>query len=342
MGSKIYLILRSRRRWRLEGRALLAAASSVLAALAVALTLSAETAAGEEPTPLPCATPSPTQSRAAYEEQSRNLPPIALPALPIAISGLELSFRPEPLAVTQSGAIAALAKAARAGDYTTVVCAALAEIPTTVLCLFDDIVTGNLLFYRAASWIEGSRAAPARHFVDGYESYADALKPVPRTVDGFDLFWPDLKAYYDAALAACAQDRAACLNRFESAVFERLLLPLAAERGNFVLLGAGYGRTAIIGHEILHAQYFLFPRYRAVVDCYFDRVLPEAAREEVRRDLGADYDIANPFLMRNEFQAYLLQEGETQHLPRPRRSYRASLIETLRQSGGFPVMPILP
>jgi hypothetical protein len=282
------------------------------------------------------------QDLAYHQAKARSLAPIALPRHVIATSELTLDFRPNPTAITQPGALASLAQEAASGGFRTIACAEIEEIRGTVLCLFDDIVTGNLAFYRAATWIEGSRSAAAGHFVPNYSVYADALKPPGAYVDGVDLPFHDLKAYYDAALAACANDKSVCLNAHETALFEKFLMPLQRQRGDYVILGTSYGKPAIIGHEILHAQYFLFPKFRAVVDCYFEVRLSEKSRQDVIADLAESYDAKNPFLMRNEFQAYLLQEGETSHLPRLRATDRRSLLQALHDAGNFPVMPWSP
>ncbi len=300
---------------------------------------------------LPCATPetNPHMSRdiasqdlAHHHAQARSQAKLTLPRHVIATAELKLDFRPEPLRITEPGELASLAQEAKSGGYRTIACAEIAEISGTILCLFDDIATGNLAFYRAATWIEGTRSIEARHFVPNYFAYADAVKAPGAYVDGVDLQGRDLRAYRDAASAACLRDKAVCFNTAEQAVFDDFLAPLDRQRGDTVILGTSYGRTAVIGHEILHAQYFLFPKFRAVVDCYFDTVLSDASRDEVRRDLADSYDVTNAFLIRNEFQAYLLQSGETSHLPHLRATDREALLRILREAGGFPVMPRSP
>ena len=277
-----------------------------------------------------------SQTLASYQETARSLAPIALPRPVIATSELALDIRPDRLRIAEPGQLAGLVEDARRGSFKTIDCAEIEEIRGAVLCLFADIAIGNLAFFRAASWIEGTRSAASGHFVADYFAYADAHKAY---VDGFDLQGHDLAAYYHAATSACPRDKTACLNAYETEVFEKFLIPLAEQRGDYVLLGTSYGRSGVVSHEILHAQYFLFPKFRAVVDCYFEDVLSEASRKEIRADLAKDYDVENGYLLRNEFQAYLLQSGDTPHLPHLRQTDRPSLLKLLREAGGFPVMP---
>jgi hypothetical protein len=321
--------------------------------LAVLALLLPQPAAADPPR---CATPetNPYMTRdiasrdlAWHRAQAQSEAPIALPSHVVATAELELDFRPEPLRITEPGQLASLIEEEKHGGYRTISCAEIAEIRGAILCLFHDIATGNLAFYRAATWIEGSRSAAlghvaAGHFVPDYAAYADTLKPPGAYVDGVDLEGHDLAAYRDAAIAACARDKSVCLNTAEQAVFDHFLLPLAKQRGDYVILGTSYGRTAIISHEILHGQYFLFPKYRAVVDCYFETVLSDTARQEVRTDLEESYDVKNAFLVRNEFQAYLLQSGATSHLPHLRATQREALLGLLHDAGDFPVMLSLP
>jgi hypothetical protein len=297
--------------------------------------------------PLPCASPetnplmSPAmaaESLGSFQAGTQHLPPLTLPRQLISTWDLDVTLSPHPVAVAEEGALTALAEEAKEGGFSRIACAEVAELKGTILCLFNDIIVGNLALFRAVSWIDGSVAGPRRQFVRRYAEYSDLTKPPFRFVDGMDLRWQDLKAYYEAATAACPVDRTACLNRYEEQIFEKLLFPLARERPELVLLGAGYGRRWIISHEILHAQYFLIAKYRAIVDCYFDRVLSRAARSEVGADLKSAYDVTNDFLVRNEFQAYLLQDAGTSHLPRMRTSDREELLHILHVGGDFPVM----
>lgn len=280
-----------------------------------------------------------SQNLASYQEQARSLAPIALPRQVIATRELALEFRPEPVRITERGQLASLVEDAASGSFKTITCAEIEEIKGTVLCLFDDIAVGNLAFYRAATWIEGTRSAASGHFLPNYAAYTDAHKAY---VDGIDLQAHDLEAYYRAANTACLHDKTACLNAHERAMFDQFLMPLAKQRGDYVLLGTSYGRSGVISHEILHAQYFLFPKFRAVVDCYFDDILSDASRSDIRADLAGEYDVKNAYLVRNEFQAYLLQSGETSHLPHQRATDRLALLRILREAGDFPVMPWSP
>jgi hypothetical protein len=316
------------------------------AALSVALALAVPLALGPAAAEAPCATPAtnPGMPSAMAAEtlrsyQAAELPPLALPSPVVATRELDVSFGASAVAVARPGGLRALVDEAASAGFARIACAEVAEIRGAVLCLFKDVVVGNLAFYRAATWIEGTRTAGPRRFLGDYAEYRDVLRPPARFVDGFDLTGRDLLAYRDAATAACPSDRNACLNQTETQLFERLLPRLIHQRPDVVILAAGYGKPAIVGHELLHAQYFLFAKYRAVVDCYFDRVLDDAERAEVTADLKDEYDVADPFLVRNEFQAYLLQPGETTHLPRLRATLRQELLGILREAGGFPVLP---
>ncbi len=64
-----------------------------------------------------------------------------------------------------------------------------------------------------------------------------------------------------------------------------------------------YRRT--ISHEFFHAQYFLNPKYRSIVDKYWEGLDAEK-KEKFKKNLPPVYDRDNDFLIKNGFQAYLL------------------------------------
>lgn len=66
-------------------------------------------------------------------------------------------------------------------------------------------------------------------------------------------------------------------------------------------------RATILRHELSHGLFFTAPAYAAYVQRFWDTALSDDERAAVRRFLGTQgYDVANPELIRNEMQAYLL------------------------------------
>ena len=153
-------------------------------------------------------------------------------------------------------------------------------------------------------------------------------------------------AFYQAAIKACQEsneDLDICPSQFEKSVFESFILPLSETKKNFVIITAPLdslmSSSEIASHEIMHAEYFLYPDYRAVVDQYWAEHLSEWDRNDVRKilaDIG--YDPSNDLTMRNEFQAYVLMAGAL-HGPLASKSriFRFKLETALIQGGVAPI-----
>jgi hypothetical protein len=92
-------------------------------------------------------------------------------------------------------------------------------------------------------------------------------------------------------------------------------------------------------HEILHAQYFNDVNFRNTVDKFWNE-LSVKERDELRSVIGTQYDASDDFLMRNEFQAYILQPGGDSPnvlLSKFVPHYRTKLIERLESAGVKPI-----
>jgi hypothetical protein len=175
------------------------------------------------------------------------------------------------------------------------------------------------LFARASVFAEGGDGA-SRGTLAAMDEMAVAEKL--RFSDGYDLKSADLDEFFRRMQAACRAGRAAlCLTAPEQAFYEDVFLPARGALGpRFVVLGWSFlsrldhphsarFTELLVGHEALHAQYFLQPAFRDAVDGYW-RGLPDGERAAVRKALGdAGYDSSNDAVMRNEFQAYVLEPG---------------------------------
>lgn len=201
-------------------------------------------------------------------------------------------------------------------------CRWIAELDQVLLCDSPDPEAMNHPLVRASAFIENrpgvviARTDPLYAELSLRIGGHDLKK---RRAHGTD---PDLLAFYEALDAACARDRALCGDPAEQSM--RALLERAwADKPRFVLLAfASRGFVSddeAVSHEILHAQFFADPRYRAAIEAYWSG-LSEAQRAAVRAELGALYNGGDEELMENELQAYVLMSGAE-------RSRYASLID---------------
>ncbi len=132
----------------------------------------------------------------------------------------------------------------------------------------------------------------------------------------------DLDRFFAAANSRSRQRGRQVLNECELSlhrllVRRRLLAPSARARVADVLLTIPADldaptRVRLLAHELRHALYFSSTTYRATCDRFWNDELDEGDRAAFRMTLALyHYDPEDGYLMRNEFQAFLLQEGRT-------------------------------
>jgi hypothetical protein len=223
-------------------------------------------------------------------------------------------------------------------------CRWVAEIDDVLLCGAFDAQAVSAMLVRAAMFIEGSGGI-AQGVVSPRSG--DAYTRMSQLTAGFDLVKDDpdpkrydLIGYYAAVDRACESEPKLCLDDAEKAM-RQLLERAWSDRERFVVLSfavfAPLPFGDIVSHEILHAQYFLDPAYRTAVEVYW-AALDEAARGPIVAALASEYAESDDYLMRNEFQAYVLQAGADRgRLSRFLAAHRAPLMAQLKKHGVVPI-----
>jgi hypothetical protein len=216
-------------------------------------------------------------------------------------------------------------------------CREVAEINSTFLCFNESMFVMNRALARASMFVEGLENVEKGTVVEHSD---DRLGRVMRYAGGHDLRSDDLMEFYKAAHTQCALHAELCLNQYEEEIFNKLIVP-KAERGDFVLITFAYKSlmsiSDVVTHEIMHAQYFMQPKYAEVVDLYWAS-MSDSDRSNIKSYLGRHYDQSNDLLMRNEFQAYMLMVGAQFSLLSPFvNKYRPSLWAKLKDAGVEPV-----
>jgi hypothetical protein len=193
-------------------------------------------------------------------------------------------------------------------------CAEAKEVPSAFLCFSSERKLMNLALTRASIYSEGTVGVPAGTVVRLDDKAVLNLAP---RIAGHDITSPVLAEFYTRLSKACADsknDGEVCPNANEKEFFEQYLVPKINSGKPFVLITTvpnipDFSASTIVSHEILHAQYFLNATYRNTVDNFWNKTLTEEERTEARDALGEGYDATNEYVMRNEFQAYLLMNG---------------------------------
>jgi hypothetical protein len=224
-----------------------------------------------------------------------------------------------------------------ANGYTE--CAETRELKNVYLCLSDTQKNMNLMTARAALFTEGSFGVPNGSVVSqSDERFQKAIK----YIGGNDLKSTDLIDFYRNAQMACKQSPDTCLNNQESEIFSNLILPQARKTSDFVVITyallSEMPYQDVVTHEIMHAQYFVQPKFRETVDNFWANSMSEDERSQVRQILGQYYDASNDYLMRNEFQAYMLQaNAEEDFLKSLVPIFRERLMSAMKDADVDPV-----
>jgi hypothetical protein len=223
-----------------------------------------------------------------------------------------------------------------ADNYTE--CRPVSEISQVYLCQFNTILGMSNALNRATAFVEG--VGGTKGHVMSQTEYRSSLSHT--IIVGHDLQGKDLLRYSAEATKAChprvSEDF--CARKVEKDFFENFVKPMIAIHPDFVVIAFANqdsGWKDILSHEILHAQYFNVQTYRDTVDGFWHGLTTSQKNEIVER-LSILYDTSSEYLMRNEFQAYLLQAGaESWMFADLLDLYRKPLIKMLESNGHSPI-----
>lgn len=218
-------------------------------------------------------------------------------------------------------------------------CAPTKELSAGYLCMSFEAQRMNLALTRASLFVEGN-GGPETKGVLALHNDPTVLSYLGM-IGGHDLRAQDLVRFYKEVQRKCAEDARYCANAEEKEFFDGFILPQARKNPEMVLITFGvYSHMSwdvVVTHEIMHAQYFLQPAFAKVVDDYW-AAMPESARGQVRDVLAEHYDRTDEFLMKNEFQAYILMYGaERSELGFLVGTHRDALMAKMKAAGVQPI-----
>jgi hypothetical protein len=221
-------------------------------------------------------------------------------------------------------------------------CRAVQEIPGAHVCLSYDQKDMNLALGRASSYIEGTGGNTKGVLINQDDKVFHSFL---YDIGGHDLKGASLLNFYEVVQKACSEsneDENVCFSKNESELFSNFIIPAIKENPNFVLITysliSSMDYENILSHEIMHAQYFLDSNFRDVVDHFWDSKVSEMDKIAIRNIFSKNYDPNDEFLMKNEFQAYLLQaDAEKAWLKKYLLKYRGALISALLKNSSRPV-----
>ncbi|MCA2960410.1 MAG: hypothetical protein IOD12_09165 [Silvanigrellales bacterium] len=224
-------------------------------------------------------------------------------------------------------------------------CQALPALPTTLLCLFNMRLLMNAALARASYYSENEKRVL---------SDSEMLEEVKTSrALGFNLSAPMLEDFQSrresarefastrpssGALEAIGPAESVFLqteNRFE----EDFALPFTSSypSGYLLTAAADDDLESLLGHEIQHAQFFHDATFRTTVERYWRDATTSADKDTFVAALKGSYDVENPRIVLDEFQAYMLMEHPTLKALEPLADkHRFLLRKALEDAGTKP------
>lgn len=222
-------------------------------------------------------------------------------------------------------------------DSDETLCREIMELATTYLCLSHEKNKMVSHLGRASAFIEGDREI-AQGTILGQSS--DHLARYNEETGGLDLLAKDIARFVTQVELACKDDQDKCLSEDESD-FVHLFFDSHLKSEAHIFISLSLDSTALIenlGHELLHAQFFLNPIFYDVVEDFWLHQFSSTDREGVSWFLSQYYDLSNHYLLINELQAYLLMMPRKRpELEDYRRRFTLKLISALKKHGINPV-----
>lgn len=222
-------------------------------------------------------------------------------------------------------------------------CAAVAKPRSVYLCAADTLSTLNLAFNRISTFAEGGGKTSKWNIVSYQQS---TFERSLHGICGHDLRSGHIRAFKRVADQVCKQRHEFCPSQEEDALFKKVLNPLLQSQRDFIVLAYSQDRSdwrETLAHEIHHAQFFLSQAYRDAVDLVWRDLNRKGSGGQNQKDLiepfmQQRYDLKDDYLIKNEFQAYLLDQDADLF------GERSDLLETYLKllSGYFQTKHVTP
>jgi hypothetical protein len=227
-------------------------------------------------------------------------------------------------------------------------CRSLKYIPGTILCLTKTEPQLKALMGRISYFVEGKQGRILVQEDNPTYQISDQANYA-----GHDIMYSDFSEFYTKIDESCLSPTSSekiCLNTEEIAL-RKLIDDEKKSFGNVVVIAAQAETdilNVVVSHEILHAKFFLNPEYQKIVKKFWiDKVVAAQKDVEIHNKLSDIYAVANAtvsftegqgpssrpeLLLLNEFQAYILQQGDRRysHLKEYMDLFRSELERALK------------
>jgi radical SAM superfamily enzyme YgiQ (UPF0313 family) len=215
-------------------------------------------------------------------------------------------------------------------------CVEIKDLKGLILCASSKKNLMNKAFSRPTVFAEGdSQLEKGKIVSTDSEAYLKSLTEI----SGHDLLSNQLLSFWTELQQVC-QWQDICPTPEEEEMFKEVVLPMSQKQEPFVVIAYSVNGdwSYVLSHELPHAQYFLDIKYRQAVDSFWSETVTEEDRAKVKKVLGEAYNPNDDVLMRNEFQAFLLESRAAEdRLKDFVPLYRDKLIKQLEEAGSAPL-----
>lgn len=210
-------------------------------------------------------------------------------------------------------------------------CAELKDLEGALLCSAGKQTYMNQAFSRASLFSEGSTGIEKGKVYDlDSKEVQDASG-----ILGHNIPSNELRGFWDTLAKACSPSQN-CASSQELELFEKVMVPMFLKRPQFIAItyASDADPWVALSHELKHAQYFLNSTYRETVDRFWNETVSKEDRERIRIVLGEYYNKNDEAVIRNEFQAFLLERHAPMHTLKDFVPlYQEKLIQKLKEAG---------
>lgn len=215
-------------------------------------------------------------------------------------------------------------------------CAEVNELPGAYFCAATKKSMMNKALSRASIFSEGTTGVNKGNVIGtDSKSYLDIVAQA----SGHDIPSSELIGFW-AKLEQTCQAGGACPIPEEKEFFDKIVSPISQIQHQFVIISYSLDSDwyQTVTHELMHAQYFLNPVFQKTVDTFWDHEVTPDDRKKIKQVLSQGYNQNDEFVMKNEFQAYLLDsKGPFGWLKDFSVKYRLKLVQKLTEAGTPPL-----
>lgn len=221
-------------------------------------------------------------------------------------------------------------------------CRLIKEIPGTLICLSKDQSDIGKYFGRASLYTEGAGKDLVGEIVGKgqlIERGSIVEQVYSQSLGGIDLRGEAMINFFEKADFACTcapTNSRVCLSYEEREIYESVVLPLS-KFGPLVIISAPYDSDKAVAHEILHAQYFNEPTFRQAINSFWREEMTPQDRYLATNILSSFYDGKDEDLIRNEFQAYVLEPFDQPEFESLQVRFRKRLKDYLNAHNIYPI-----